>query len=128
MLFKAGCIMRTSFRPCAFTFKHRKTRLYWGVRCSDMDTSKYRVTLRIAIWACSWLSWVPHGIIANSFTGMQVHKDLGYASENFFVIPNGVDAERFSPDARLRKVRRELIFRRRVRCCHGGTTRSDEGS
>ena len=66
----------------------RKTRLYWGVRCSDMDTSKYRVTLRIAIWACSWLSWVPHGIIANSFAGMQVHKDLGYASEQFFVIPN----------------------------------------
>ncbi len=87
----------------------RKTRLYWGVRCSDMDTSKYRVTLRIAIWACSWLSWIPDGIIANSFAGMKVHKDLGYASENFFVIPNGVDAERFSPDARLREeVRREL--------------------
>lgn len=89
--------------------RNRTTRLYWGVRCSDMDTSKYRMTLRFAIWACSWLSWIPDGIIANSFAGMSVHKDLGYHSENFFVIPNGVDAERFSPNAELRaEVRREL--------------------
>ncbi|MEL0022400.1 MAG: glycosyltransferase, partial [Rickettsiales bacterium] len=69
----------------------RKTRLYWGVRCSDMDTSKYRLTLKFAIWACSWLSWIPDGIIANSYAGMKIHKDLGYDPENFFVIPNGVD-------------------------------------
>lgn len=89
--------------------RKRQTRLYWGVRCSDMDTSKYRIALRFAIWACSWLSWIPDGIIANSFAGMEVHKNLGYHAENFFVIPNGVDSERFAPDADLRaEVRREL--------------------
>ena len=87
----------------------QRTRLYWGVRCSDMDTRKYRLTLRFAIWACSWLSWIPDGIIANSFAGMRVHKDLGYHSENFFVIPNGVDIDRFAPrDDMRREVRREL--------------------
>ncbi|MEL0114608.1 MAG: glycosyltransferase, partial [Rickettsiales bacterium] len=87
----------------------RKTRLYWGVRCSDMDTSKYRLTLKFAIWACSWLSWIPDGIIANSYAGMKIHKDLGYDPENFFVIPNGVDTRRFAPNAELKKeVRREL--------------------
>jgi len=89
--------------------RKRQTRLYWGVRCSDMDTRKYRITLRFAIWACSWLSWIPDGIIANSFAGMNVHKKLGYNAENFFVIPNGVDADRFAPNAALRtEVRREL--------------------
>ena len=89
--------------------RKRQTRLYWGVRCSDMDTSKYRITLRFAIWACSWLSWIPDGIIANSFAGMNVHKKLGYNAKNFFVIPNGVDADRFKPNAELRaEVRREL--------------------
>jgi len=89
--------------------RKRQTRLYWGVRCSDMDTSKYRLTLRFAIWVCSWLSWIPDGIIANSFAGMNVHKNLGYNAKNFFVIPNGVDADRFAPNAALRtEVRREL--------------------
>ncbi|MGB0551703.1 MAG: glycosyltransferase [Alphaproteobacteria bacterium] len=89
--------------------RKRQTRLYWGVRCSDMDTSKYRITLRFAIWACSWLSWIPDGIIANSFAGMNVHKKLGYNAKNFFVIPNGVDADTFKPNAELRaEVRREL--------------------
>ena len=87
----------------------RKTRLYWGVRCSDMDTSRYRITLKFAIWACSWLSWIPDGIIANSHAGMSVHKNLGYHPGNFFVIPNGVDTGRFAPDAELRReVRKEL--------------------
>jgi glycosyltransferase involved in cell wall biosynthesis/O-antigen/teichoic acid export membrane protein len=89
--------------------RKRQTHLYWGVRCSDMDTSKYRITLRFAIWACSWLSWIPDGIIANSYAGMNVHMNLGYNGKNFFVIPNGVDANRFAPNAALRtEVRREL--------------------
>lgn len=87
----------------------QKTRLFWGVRCSDMDTRHYRITLKFAIWACSKLSRIPDGIIANSHAGMSVHKTLGYNSKNFFVIPNGVDTNRFAPDADLkREVRREL--------------------
>ena len=87
----------------------RKTRLFWGVRCSDMDTNRYRMTLKFAIWGCSWLSWIPDGIIANSHAGMSVHKKLGYHPAKFFIIPNGVDTERFAPDEVLRReVRKEL--------------------
>ena len=92
-----------------FSGRIRKTRLFWGVRCSDMDTSRYRITLRFAIWACSWLSRIPDGIIANSHSGMRAHKKLGYHAGNFIVIPNGVDTNRFAPDADLRReVRIEL--------------------
>lgn len=85
------------------------TRLYWGVRCSDMDTSKYRLTLRFAIWACSWLSRIPDAIIANSHAGMRVHKDLGYHGDHFVVIPNGVDTGRFVPDPAIRRAVRQQL-------------------
>ena len=87
----------------------RRTRFYWGVRCSDMDTSKYGFALRLAIWACTWLSWLPDAIIANSFAGRRVHRELGYRARRFSVIPNGVETNRFKPDKKARhKIRAEL--------------------
>ena len=86
-----------------------RTRFYWGVRCSDMDTSKYGFALRLAIWACTWLSWLPDAVIANSFAGRRVHRELGYRARRFPVIPNGVDTERFKPDREARRrIRAEL--------------------
>jgi glycosyltransferase involved in cell wall biosynthesis/O-antigen/teichoic acid export membrane protein len=86
-----------------------RTRFYWGVRCSDMDTSKYGFALRLAIWACTWLSWLPDAVIANSFAGRRVHRELGYRARRFLVIPNGVETDRFKPDKEARqKVRVEL--------------------
>ena len=85
------------------------TRFYWGVRCSDMDTSKYGLALRLTIWACTWLSWLPDGVIANSFAGRRVHRDLGYRARQFAVIPNGVNTDRFRPDPDARRrIRGEL--------------------
>jgi glycosyltransferase involved in cell wall biosynthesis/O-antigen/teichoic acid export membrane protein len=80
-----------------------RTRFYWGVRCSDMDTSKYGFALRLTIWACTWLSWLPHAVIANSFEGRRVHRELGYRARRFSVIPNGVDTDRFKPDKDARR-------------------------
>ena len=86
-----------------------RTRFYWGVRCSDMDTSKYGFALRLAIWACTWLSWLPDAVVANSFAGRRVHRELGYRARRFPVIPNGVDTDRFKPDeAARRRIRAEL--------------------
>jgi len=86
-----------------------RTRFYWGVRCSDMDTSKYGFALRLAIWACTWLSWLPDAVIANSFAGRRVHRELGYRARHFSVIPNGVETNRFKPNKRARhKIRAEL--------------------
>ena len=89
--------------------RRRKMRFYWGVRCSDMDTSKYHYTLRFVIWACAWLSWIPNGVIANSYAGRRVHQAIGYRARNFSVIPNGVDIERFHPDPELRREFREEL-------------------
>ena len=86
-----------------------RTRLYWGVRCSDMDTSKYGFALRLTIWACTLLSWLPDAIVANSNAGRRIHRQLGYRARHFPVIPNGVDTDLFKPDEEARKrIRAEL--------------------
>lgn len=89
--------------------RRRRTRLFWGVRCSDMDTRHYGARLRLTIRLCAGLSGLPEAVIANSEAGQRVHTALGYRPRRFLVIPNGVDTERFRPDAEARAaVRAEL--------------------
>jgi glycosyltransferase involved in cell wall biosynthesis len=85
------------------------TRLYWGVRCSDMDQSKYQRGLRWAIAACVSRSARPDAVVANSFAGRDAHLRLGYAPRAFPVVANGIDTHRFRPNADLRAfIRKEL--------------------
>lgn len=85
------------------------TRLYWGIRCSDMDQSRYGRALRWTIAACARRAGRPDAVIANSFAGREFHSKLGYAPRAFAVIPNGVDTARFRPDPEARRrVRGEL--------------------
>lgn len=78
------------------------TRLYWGVRASDMDQSHYGLPLRLAIRACAFHSPEPDAVIANSQAGRAAHQQLGYRPRHFMVIPNGIDTRRFRPDAAAR--------------------------
>jgi glycosyltransferase involved in cell wall biosynthesis len=78
------------------------TRLYWGVRCSDMDQSRYGRALRWTIKACARRAARPDAVIANSYAGRDFHKKLGYAPRAFAVIPNGIDTGRFRPDEEAR--------------------------
>lgn len=85
------------------------TQLYWGVRCSDMDQSQYRRSLRMTIAACARRSSRPDAVVANSFAGREAHLRLGYTPRTFPIIANGIDTDRFRPDATMRaNVRSEL--------------------
>lgn len=87
----------------------RGTRLFWGVRCSDMDTRHYGARLRTVIRLCARLSPLADAIVANSEAGRRVHQDLGYRPRRFLVIANGIDCARFCPDPLHRAaVRAEL--------------------
>lgn len=89
--------------------RRRKTRLYWGVRCSNMDSRQYSWTLRFVIKACAWMSRIPDAVIANSEAGGRYHLDIGYYPHRLRVIDNGVDTELFRPDGAARDdVRREI--------------------
>jgi glycosyltransferase involved in cell wall biosynthesis len=91
----------------------QSTRLYWGVRCSQVDFSQYRRMLRWTVSTCGSLSGRPDAIVANSFAGREIHRRLGYLHPAFYVIPNGIDTDHFRFDPRGReRLRAELAIER----------------
>ena len=84
-------------------------RVVWNVRSSDMRMDRYRTLSRLTLEACRLASPWPDGIVVNSQAGYDTHRRLGYRARAWFFIPNGIDTERFRPDAAARsRVRREL--------------------
>ena len=93
----------------ALSGRWRKTKLFWGVRCSDMNFSKYDRQLWLVVRLCVLLSRLPHGVIANSDAGREVHRRLGYRPKRFCVVHNGIETDRFKvPQGTRAQVRREL--------------------
>jgi len=86
-----------------------ETRLYWGVRCSDMDLGQYGLSLRIVVRLCALLSRFVDGIAVNSHAGLRVHGRLGYDTSRMTVIDNGIDTETFRPDAAQRAATRASL-------------------
>ncbi len=75
--------------------RRRATRLFWGVRCSDMNLTHYHRNLRLVVRLCTRLSHLPDGVVANSEAGRTVHRQLGYRPKRFEIVDNGIDPERF---------------------------------
>jgi glycosyltransferase involved in cell wall biosynthesis len=82
--------------------QRRDTQLYWGVRCSDMDWSRYRPMSRLVMRLCARLSRFPDAVTVNSEAGRAWHARLGYRPRRFVVVDNGIDVVRFAPDAAAR--------------------------
>ena len=89
--------------------RRRATRLVWGIRCSDMDGARYGRGLRWVIRACARRSGRPDAVCANSDAGRMVHLGLGYNTERFVVIPNGIDTARFHPDEQAHAAIRRVL-------------------
>ncbi len=89
--------------------RRQGVRLFWGVRCSDMDPHSYGRRLRLVIAASARLSRLPDAVVANAESGRRHHLRLGYRPRRFVVIPNGIDTDRFRPDPHARRaIRAEL--------------------
>lgn len=86
----------------AASARRRRTRLVWGVRCSDMRAEFYGRRLRHLISLCARLSSYPDAVIANSYAGRNIHVQYGYRTDRIEVIPNGYDTARFRPDTLAR--------------------------
>lgn len=92
--------------------RRQRPKLVWSVRCSDMDVSHYGYALSWTIKLCARLSRRPDALIINSHAGRAVHEAIGYNPKRVEVISNGIDLDRYRPDAAARaEVRQELAIR-----------------
>lgn len=87
----------------------RRPALSWGIRCAYMDFSQYGLATRLTVRTCAALSGRVQTVVANSRAGAEHHvRELGYNAGTMRVIENGVDLERYRPDAAAREeLRRE---------------------
>ncbi|MCT7990059.1 glycosyltransferase [Laspinema olomoucense] len=84
------------------------TQIVWGIRTSYLDFSQYDWFWQMEFNLECWLSRFADLIIANSYAGQEHRVAHGFPSERMMVIPNGIDLERFKPDAEARlRVRTE---------------------
>ncbi len=89
--------------------RRAETRLIWGIRCSDMRLDLYRPWLRGAVRLAAKLSGRPDIVSVNSAAGQQVHAALGYHPKRWALVHNGIELDRFKPDAAARaQIRAEL--------------------
>ena len=88
---------------CVARLRSPRLRLVWGVRASDMDLKQYDWLSKLTYWLERRFSRCPNLVISNSETGRLYAVSRGFSdSDRFIVVPNGIDVERFQPDAGLR--------------------------
>ena len=110
--FQPNIVQAWMYNACFFAvlckiFKIYKIPLIWCIRCSDMTTKYYTLSLKFLIVGCKFLSGKVDKIVYNSFSGMKHHIDLGYSSKNKIVIVNGVNATKFKKSDSFRKILRD---------------------
>lgn len=74
------------------------TRIFWGLRASNMDLQRYDWLSRSTAWLEARFSLQADHIIANSQAGKRHAVVLGFPEKNIEVIHNGIDTVRFRFD------------------------------
>lgn len=83
--------------------------LVWNLRCSELDFAHHSRLTRLEIALLAMLSGRPLGIAANSRAGENAHRRAGYRARRWWYLPNGIEPQRWRPDAADRQaVRLEL--------------------
>ena len=66
-------------------------KLFWNVRCSNLDLSRYRWTTKAVQKFLTVFSRFPNAIISNSRAGIKAHREIGYKAKKWIYFPNGID-------------------------------------
>lgn len=71
----------------------------WAIHHSNLSSKQNKRSTLAVVRVCSWLSrHIPNRIICCSEVARYIHTKVGYPNEKFFVIPNGINLEHFTPD------------------------------
>jgi glycosyltransferase involved in cell wall biosynthesis len=81
--------------------------LVWSVRGSNKDWTQYDWTHLASYRAERAMSRLPDLIVANSYAGRSFSIAAGFPAKRITVVPNGIDTDRFCPNAKLRQRQRK---------------------
>lgn len=84
-------------------------KLFWNIRCSNIDLRQYKWTTRAAQKLLTITSFWPAGIIVNSFAGKSFHIQIGYKPQKWVYFPNGINTSEWRPNLNTRKRLRETL-------------------
>ena len=84
-------------------------RIFWNIRCSNMDMKHYSKLTYFVAWFLAKLSSIPEMVLVNSESGKDLHEELGYTPQEWKIIPNGFDTEVFKPDKNIRLLTRKEL-------------------
>ena len=98
--YKPDIIQSWMYNACLFSVFCKLIKLYdkpliWNIRCSNMISQYYSVSLRLVIYACIVLSKYVEKIVYNSYAGQAYHKKIGFSQQSGKVIYNGIDSKKF---------------------------------
>ncbi len=90
---------------------HKKIKLIWNIRCSNIDLSQYSPMTRFILYSNKFFSRFVDLIITNSHSGRIFHQQIGYKNSNWMYIPNGIDTCSWSyePEKKARALENLLI-------------------
>ncbi|RJQ27195.1 glycosyltransferase [Candidatus Parcubacteria bacterium] len=84
-----------------------KKPVIWGLRASNLNFSDYDCIHRYIFKLGARLSYFTNLIIVNSSAGRKYYEDNGFSKRRMIVIPNGIDTERYHPDAKAGQIVKE---------------------
>ena len=85
------------------------SRTFWGIFASDLDLRRYSTLTRWTVRMNALLARYAAGIIYNSSRAAEIHRGLGFRSRRPIIFNNGIDTEKFRPDAERRVRARQSL-------------------
>jgi glycosyltransferase involved in cell wall biosynthesis len=70
----------------------------WNIQCSSLDSAGFSWMSRLVRRLLVSLSSFPDVVLANSQSGLEFHRALGYRPRSWLYMPNSLDLDSFRPD------------------------------
>ena len=110
--YKPDIIQSWMYNACLFSIICKLIKLHykpliWNIRCSDMLTKYYSISLKLIIYTCLALSKNIEMIVYNSFSGQTHHRKIGFSQKKEEVVYNGINSKKFFFISKHRKNLRE---------------------
>ena len=106
--YKPDIIQSWMYNACLFAAICKLIKLFnkpliWNIRCSEMVTKYYSISLKLIIYACLAFSKNIERIVYNSFAGQAHHRKIGFSKKKEEVIYNGINSKKFNFVNKYRK-------------------------